>query len=171
MALLPILCYPDPKLHKVAKPVQAVDAQGRALLPTSATGLALRQADGLFEGRLATGVGREQASDYRLQVRDTRTGRDLAWQVPEVSSAAWAADGRTLFYVTMDAAKRSHRLWRAVPGSADAPVLVHEEPDAVYDISVRTTRDQRWLVLPRCRRSSRRSATSRTRSSTNLGFS
>ncbi|PJC16815.1 MAG: peptide deformylase, partial [Comamonadaceae bacterium CG_4_9_14_0_8_um_filter_60_18] len=25
MALLPILCYPDPKLHTVAKPVTAVD--------------------------------------------------------------------------------------------------------------------------------------------------
>ena len=31
MALLPILCYPDPKLHKVAKPVQAVNAQIQAL--------------------------------------------------------------------------------------------------------------------------------------------
>ncbi|MCZ2104397.1 MAG: peptide deformylase [Comamonadaceae bacterium] len=31
MALLPILCYPDPRLHKVAKPVQAVDARVRAL--------------------------------------------------------------------------------------------------------------------------------------------
>jgi peptide deformylase len=27
MALLPILCYPDPRLHTVAKPVQAVDAR------------------------------------------------------------------------------------------------------------------------------------------------
>ena len=27
MALLPILCYPDPKLHTVAKPVPAVDAR------------------------------------------------------------------------------------------------------------------------------------------------
>ena len=32
MALLTILCYPDPKLHKVAKPVQAVDARIKALL-------------------------------------------------------------------------------------------------------------------------------------------
>ncbi len=32
MALLPILCYPDPKLHKVAKPVQAVDARIRTLV-------------------------------------------------------------------------------------------------------------------------------------------
>ena len=33
MALLTILCYPDPKLHKVAKPVQAVDARIKALVP------------------------------------------------------------------------------------------------------------------------------------------
>jgi peptide deformylase len=32
MALLPILRYPDPRLHKVAKPVQAVDARIRTLI-------------------------------------------------------------------------------------------------------------------------------------------
>ena len=32
MALLPILTYPDPRLHTVAKPVQAVDAHIRALV-------------------------------------------------------------------------------------------------------------------------------------------
>ena len=32
MALLPILCYPDPKLHTVAKPVRAVDARIQALI-------------------------------------------------------------------------------------------------------------------------------------------
>jgi peptide deformylase len=32
MALLPILCYPDPRLHTVAKPVQAVDARIKALI-------------------------------------------------------------------------------------------------------------------------------------------
>ncbi len=32
MALLPILCYPDPRLHKVAKPVQAVDARLHTLI-------------------------------------------------------------------------------------------------------------------------------------------
>ena len=32
MALLPILCYPDPRLHKLAKPVQAVDARIKALV-------------------------------------------------------------------------------------------------------------------------------------------
>jgi peptide deformylase len=32
MALLPILCYPDPRLNTVAKPVQAVDARIRELV-------------------------------------------------------------------------------------------------------------------------------------------
>jgi peptide deformylase len=32
MALLPILCYPDPRLQKVAKPVQTVDARIKALI-------------------------------------------------------------------------------------------------------------------------------------------
>ena len=32
MALLPILCYPDPKLHIVASPVQTVDGRIRALV-------------------------------------------------------------------------------------------------------------------------------------------
>jgi peptide deformylase len=32
MSLLPIICYPDPRLHKLAKPVQAVDARIQSLI-------------------------------------------------------------------------------------------------------------------------------------------
>ncbi|MDD5030245.1 MAG: peptide deformylase, partial [Rhodoferax sp.] len=32
MALLPILCYPDPKLHTIAKPVAAADGRIRGLI-------------------------------------------------------------------------------------------------------------------------------------------
>ena len=32
MAILPILCFPDPRLHKVAKPVEAVDARIQTLV-------------------------------------------------------------------------------------------------------------------------------------------
>ncbi len=32
MALLPILCYPDPRLHTVAQPVQVVDARIKSLI-------------------------------------------------------------------------------------------------------------------------------------------
>lgn len=97
--------------------------------------------------RVAYATDETGGRDYVLRVRDIASGQDLDWKVPEVSSAAWAADNRTLFYVTMDAAKRSHQLWRAVPGGKSAPVLVHTEADARFDIFVRSTRDGRWLVL------------------------
>jgi peptide deformylase len=53
MALLPILCYPDQRLHKVATPVQAVDDRIRALIDdmldtmydASGIGLAATQID------------------------------------------------------------------------------------------------------------------------------
>ena len=53
MALLPILCYPDPRLHKRAQPVQAVDERVRALVDdmletmyeASGIGLAATQVD------------------------------------------------------------------------------------------------------------------------------
>jgi len=53
MALLPILCYPDARLHKVAQPVQAVDERIHALIDdmlatmydASGIGLAATQID------------------------------------------------------------------------------------------------------------------------------
>lgn len=53
MALLPILCYPDPRLHKVAKPVASVDQRIRQIVEDMAqtmyeapgVGLAATQVD------------------------------------------------------------------------------------------------------------------------------
>ena len=53
MALLPILCYPDARLHTVAKPVRQVDARIRQLIvdmletmyEASGIGLAATQVD------------------------------------------------------------------------------------------------------------------------------
>jgi oligopeptidase B len=54
---------------------------------------------------------------YRLEVKDLRTGGLLPLRVERVTSAAWAADNQTLFYVTEDeVTKRSNQLWRHVLG-------------------------------------------------------
>lgn len=53
MALLPVLCYPDPRLHKVAKPVAQVDARIKKIVADMAdtmydapgVGLAATQVD------------------------------------------------------------------------------------------------------------------------------
>lgn len=63
MAILPILCYPDPRLHTVARPVQAVDERIRGLLRDMLE--TMYQAEGI--GLAATQVDVHE----RLLVMDT----------------------------------------------------------------------------------------------------
>jgi peptide deformylase len=85
MALLPILCYPDPRLHTVAKPVQAVDARIQTLIADMFE--TMYEAKGI--GLAATQVD----AHVRLIVIDTSEGRDvplvlinpkLLWASPEM---------------------------------------------------------------------------------------
>ena len=55
--------------------------------------------------------------EYTLQRKDLRTGEISPWRVERVSSGAWAADDRTLFYVEDDpVSKRPYRLRCTRPG-------------------------------------------------------
>ncbi len=50
---------------------------------------------------------------YKLYVRDLRTGKDSAVIAEKVGSVAWAADNQTIFYtVEEDKTKRQYRLYR-----------------------------------------------------------
>jgi peptide deformylase len=69
MALLPILCYPDPKLHTVAKPVAAVDARIKTLIADMFE--TMYEAKGI--GLAATQVNVHE----RLIVMDISEGRDV----------------------------------------------------------------------------------------------
>jgi oligopeptidase B len=85
--------------------------------------------------------------EYELFIKDLRTGEVLPDRIGKVSSIAWAADNATIFYVTEDAAKRAHKLWRHRLGTPkDADVLVYEEPDELYRLGVSRTRDKKFLV-------------------------
>lgn len=83
---------------------------------------------------------------YRLQVKDLRTGRLLPDTAERVTSLAWAGDDRTLFYVTEDpVTKRSDQLWRLELGGK--PERVYAEKDALFALDLGTTKDRRYLVL------------------------
>jgi len=84
---------------------------------------------------------------YTLHVKDLASGELLRDSAARVTSTAWAADNRTLFYVEEDeTTKRSFRLHRHVlEGAPD--VLVYEEKDELYDISVGETRSEAFVVL------------------------
>jgi peptide deformylase len=83
MALLPILTFPDPRLHTVAKPVQAVDARIRGLIQDMLE--TMYEADGI--GLAATQVDVHE----RLVVIDTSQERNqpLVLINPEIT---WASE-------------------------------------------------------------------------------
>jgi oligopeptidase B len=84
--------------------------------------------------------------DYRLQVKDLRTGSLLPVAVERVGTANWAADGRTLFYTVEDHAKRPYRVYRHVIGT-EQHVLVAEEPDEAFRLVLDRTRSGAYLLL------------------------
>ena len=85
---------------------------------------------------------------YRLHVRDLRTGQDLPETAERVTSVGWAADNKTLFYTIEDQqTKRSYRLYRHTVGSTGADTLVYEEPDEKFNIGVERTRSKKYLIL------------------------
>src|SRR3954470_17947083 len=83
MALLPILTYPDPRLHTVARPVAAVDSRIRRLVADMVE--TMHDANGI--GLAATQVDVHE----RLIVIDISEGRDQPMVIinPEV---VWASE-------------------------------------------------------------------------------
>ncbi len=87
--------------------------------------------------------------DYRLSMKDLRTGAVLESPAEKVNSVAWADDNRTLFYSIPDAAKRPYRVYRHVVGNKDnnGDVLLHDEPDERFSVGVSRTRSRGFLLI------------------------
>jgi oligopeptidase B len=86
--------------------------------------------------------------EYTLFVKDLRTGALAPEVFRKVSSVAWAADNRTLFYVVDDAAKRPYRLYRHVLATETAAdSLLYEEKDEKFTLEVSRSRSRAYLFL------------------------
>ncbi|HZL57928.1 MAG TPA: S9 family peptidase [Bryobacteraceae bacterium] len=101
------------------------------------------------DGRtLAYAIDTDGSEVYTLRFRNLETGAAFPEEIRGVYYAAdWAADSRTFFYTTLDETKRPHRLWRHEAGSDGPEVLVHEETDARFNVSIDRTRSGRFLLL------------------------
>jgi len=85
---------------------------------------------------------------YTLHVKDLRTCETLTERIERVTSVAWAADNRTLFYTVEDEiTKRSHQLYRHVLGSEEKDSLLYEEADERFRIEVERARSGGYLLL------------------------
>src|ERR1700730_7095014 len=85
---------------------------------------------------------------YTLQIKNLSIGETLPVRLERVTSAAWAADNRTLFYTIEDEiTKRSHRLYRYVLGSTEPDELLYEEADERFRIDIERRRSGAFLLL------------------------
>ncbi len=85
---------------------------------------------------------------YTLHIKNLWSGEIFPEAIERVTSAAWAADGRTLFYTVEDpTTKRSHRLYRHFAGSTETDTLVYEETDERFRLDIERTRSGAFLLL------------------------
>jgi oligopeptidase B len=85
---------------------------------------------------------------YTLHIKNMGSGELFPEAIERVTSAAWAADNRTLFYTVEDATtKRSHRIYRHLVGSSEPDTLIYEEADERFRIEIDRTRSGAFLLL------------------------
>ena len=101
------------------------------------------------ENLLAYAVDLDGSERHALRFRDLATGKDLDDIVNGVYyGAAWAADSRTFFYARPDDAMRPYQVWRHVLGTRqEQDVLVMQEDDEHFELSVELTKSERYIVL------------------------
>ncbi len=84
---------------------------------------------------------------FKLQVKDLRTGRLLPDTAERVTSIEWASDNKTLFYtVEDDVSKRSHRFYKHQLGST-ADDLIYEEKDELFNIFTSRSRSRNFIFI------------------------
>ncbi len=83
---------------------------------------------------------------YKLHVKDLRSGKTLGDSAERVTSLEWATDNKTLFFTTEDqVTKRSDRLFRHKLGGLAEEL--YNEKDELYRIGLGRTRDKKYIVL------------------------
>ena len=82
---------------------------------------------------------------YTLHVKDLRTGTLLPDTADRVTSLAWAADNKTLFFSTEDAiTKRPNLIFRHTLGASTADKIFNEK-DELFDVGVERSRDRKLI--------------------------
>lgn len=98
---------------------------------------------------LAYGFDDKGSEFYALKLRDLQSGEDLQDAIQETTgSAVWSADNRWIFYTRLDENHRPRQVYCHLIGTpAGEDVLVYDEPDSGFYVSVDETSDRRYIVL------------------------
>ena len=98
---------------------------------------------------VAVGTDFEGNERHHVTIRPLEGQAGIADQLDDVYYGfAWASDSRHFFYTRVDDAMRPWQLWRHELGTpASSDVLVFQEDDAQYTVSVGRSRDDAVIVI------------------------
>ncbi|MBW0015547.1 S9 family peptidase [Mycobacterium sp.] len=119
-----------------------IEAEGHEFFALGAATVSL---DGNLLAYSVDVVGDER---YTLRFRNLRTGEQYADEIADIAAGAtWAADNRTVYYLTLDAAHRPDRVWRYRLGSGEPSELVYHEADERFWLGVGLTRSEKYVFI------------------------
>ena len=85
---------------------------------------------------------------YTLRFKDLRTGELYDDKIVGIGAGAtWAADNRTVYYVTVDDAWRPDTVWRHRLGAGLPAERVYHEPDERFWLAVGRTRSNKYVFI------------------------
>ncbi len=98
---------------------------------------------------LAYGFDDKGSEFYTLKFRNLDTGEDLADEIAETTGGGvWSADNQWIFYTRLDENHRPRQVYRhRIGASPSEDVLVYDEPDTAFFVSVGDTSDQRYILI------------------------
>ncbi len=97
---------------------------------------------------LAYSIDNDGSERYTMFFKNLATGAISSETIPDTYyTSAWAADNKTFFYTTQDAASRPYRLWRHTLGAdPKTDALIYEEKDEKFELSVGKTRSDKFIL-------------------------
>ncbi len=98
---------------------------------------------------LAYSIDTTGAEDFTLYFKNLNTGKELTDVIPNTSySAEWANDNNTVFYNTLDEAKRPYKLYRHLLGTDPKnDALVYHEKDEAFNLDLKKSKSKAYLFL------------------------
>jgi oligopeptidase B len=119
-----------------------VEAEGHDFF---ALGAALVSLDANLLAYSVDTIGDER---YTLRFKDLRTGEMFPDEIADIGAGVtWAADNRTVYYVTLDAAHRPDKVWRYRLGSGEPSELVYHEADERFWLGAGLSRSEAYVFI------------------------
>lgn len=96
---------------------------------------------------LAYSIDYEGDEAYTIFVKDLKTGKLLADEIPNTYySLEWANDNATFFYTVLDAAKRPFKVYRHTLGVKKNTLVCHET-DERFTVELEKTRSRAYILI------------------------